>query len=464
VTGERTVVVLPHADPTVRLRAPGHSVRDLHRAAVERLVVAALDDPAEPGQEVLRAAAAQVWRSPSDDAARLAASATLLALADPGRRWSVRLRLDDLELGEGSTERSADIRRAADGLPFGPEIAEAARIARAPGATVWVDRDQQLPALARLGSELDRPIRVAGDFAGWHWPVIAAWLPPGSQHGRLPAYWETDPQPGGQTDQGAVRWLSRPCTDDPPGSRWADEISGAQLRDPGALPPGCAAAIVGVTYADDLGIHTADGVALPWPAVRAGVRRLRAAGAQVLVEQLMGDAQRDRAGLLDTAASLAGSEVDWRIVGCRPFARSGNGTAGDSPRADGRDLRRGSGHPTVDPALPTEVARILRGRARLAPQRLAFHYLHVDRPAEPALAPGARVLRHDGQWWLADLATVRVLRLDPRIGPHLAKLPDAAAIAAAFPGRPAVTRSVLRTLGRAGVLTSARTCEPGGPP
>lgn len=470
---KRTVVVLPHADPSVRLVAPGRSdVHNLHQRAVAR-IVGAQEVSAPAGGElrtILHAAARATLAGRADPVARLAASATMLALCDPGQQWSVRLRLDDLELVEGSTERGADVRRAAADLPFGPELAAAVELA-GHDPIFWIDRDQQLPALAALASRVDRPVRVAGGFALEHWRVLRTWLPAGSRPVALDAYWETDvggvPGRRGQTAGAAaepVRWLSRPRVAGGPRRRWADEITGEELGHPERLPEGCAAAVLGIAGADEQGIVTGDGSALDWETVAASVKALTGGGVRVLVEQLLAAPGHTADSAVATARCLAGGDLGWRVVGCRPFhlppeagrrGRAGGlewgGRRVAARPASDRDLPRSIDYGAADlaPVVP-EIVRYLRGRHRLAMQRVARFYLR-DAGRGQSLAPGVVVHVSGGGCWLVDLAAVRVMRLDPRIGRRLAALGPGEPVPAAFPD-PDLARSVAGMLARAGAL------------
>lgn len=479
---ERAVVVLPHADPSVRLVAPGRpDVHNLHQQAVARIVSA--QDASAPAADdlrtVLHAAARATLARRADPVARLAASATMLALCDPRQQWSVRLRLDDLELVHGSTERGADVRRAVPHLPFDPELAAAVELARR-DPIFWIDRDQQLPALAALGSRVDRPVRVAGGFAAEHWRVLRTWLPAGSRPVALDAYWETDDggvpgHPDGTAGGGAaavpVRWLSRPRVAGGPRRRWADEVTGEELRHPERLPEGCAAAILGIAGAGEQGIVTGDGSALGWETVAAGVQALTGGGVQVLVEQLLAAPGHTAESALATARCLVGGDLGWRVIGCRPFhLRPATGRHGraESHNWGGRsivarpardlDLPRSIDYGAADLAtVVPEVVQCLRGRHRLAMQRVARFYLR-DAGSGQSLAPGIVVRVTGGSCWLVDLAAVRVMRLDPRIGRRLAALGPGEPVRAAFPDADRVAGSVAAMLATAGVLD-----HPGAP-
>src|SRR5205085_7555116 len=119
---------------------------------------------AEPAAEVararllLQAAASLLEREPTPQGRLRALGAALAGMSGPPS--AVRLRLDDLELPGGTTERAADAGVAARGpLPFQAELDEAvAAAASASRVRVVLDRDQQLPALLRLAVELDREI------------------------------------------------------------------------------------------------------------------------------------------------------------------------------------------------------------------------------------------------------------------------------------------------------------------
>ena len=428
---EPIVYVLPHVDPSIRLVAPGYQVQQLHLTAWDRLAEAAARNPpapADPAERALLAAAGAAFESQ----AHLAAQAALVALAGRAHRWPVRLRLDDLELATGSTESADDVLRAVDGLPFADECRQVAG-----PAIVWVDRDQQLPALAALARRITDPVTLAGPFARDHWPVLRTWLPPGSELVELAAHWES-------ATAAPVRWLSRSGD----GHAWLDTATAPEVGDAVAVPAGCVGLILGLAAADAGGVVTSNGDSVSWSAVAALTCR-----APVLAEFWLAAPGETARSCMDSAARIAQADLPWRIAGCRPFHLTSSQWAGRPVPLLPQDatLPRGVRYAAADlSACQADLIRLLRRRGRLAPARTASAYLDLLRQAgEPALAPGVLapgvvVSKADGDFWLVDLAAARTIRLDPRIGTRLIDLPPGAPLPAA----------VVRLLAGAGVLTA----------
>ncbi|GIF05441.1 hypothetical protein [Actinoplanes siamensis] len=468
MTDRADVYVLPHADPTVCLVADGRRVHDLHVSAVERLGDAVLrrwrdHDAGEPATRAVLAAAAKVLAG-FDPSARVAALGAAIALGDPGGTWPVRLWLDDLELVDGTTERPSDILRAAAGVPFTDEVATVLAAATRERPVLWIDRDQQLPALAALAHRLRTPVSLAGGFAGAHWAVLRGWLPAGSDLVDVPVYWRLRTCGGGE-----ARWLTRAA-----GQAWLDYVSADEVRAAGPAS-GCVAAILGVTAADATGVITAEGERLDWPALTAFAIALDRRGGRLLVEQMLGAPGETAQSTLGTADRLADADLPWRIAGSRPFHLPAQ-RDGAAPGWAGRPvtvlpgdaaLARGPRFAQADlRAVQPDVTARLRRRGRLAPARVAGAYLRLarDTPAAdgPALAPGVVVVTIDGECWLVDLAAVRTLRLDPRIGARLAALPPGAPITSAFTGNTRVAAGVTAMLAGTGVLAGVPHADPGG--
>jgi hypothetical protein len=395
------VVVLPHADPSIRLAVHGRPVLDLHQDAVARLTgperrAALLAE--RPDDPLLRAANLVLSTSDIDQPAGLHAAGVLLLLGDPHDEWSVRLRLDDLELVHGSTESSADAVRAAEGLPFGPEIDVACEAVR-DGGVLWLDRDQQLPAMIAMVRRLARAVDVAGPFADRHWLGLRRLLPPESCLVPLRAHWET---------ADGVVWLNRI------GSVWADEV-----RLDEETTGGCRAAILQVATADDTHVRTADGSWWPWPEFGSHVERLRADGTEVLVEFWCLAPGETAVSCVRTAEQLVGAGLPWRIVGARPFhlQPADADQWGANLVRSTEDLARSAAYERPEPndTWP-DVVTALRRAGRLAPHRTACGYLESGRTSS-GLAPGVVPLEDV----LVDLGTARVLRIDPRFARMLAR-------------------------------------------
>lgn len=449
------VVVLPHVDPSMRLVVGGCRVLNLHGVAVERLtgperrsVLAAVVPSVH---RTLLEAADVVLSSPDRDcpAEWLAAAGVVLLLGDPRREWSVRLRWDDLELVAGSTERSRDVVAAAGAQPFEDEVARACDEMRGRSAVVWVDRDQQLPAVVALARRLAGPMAVSGPFAARHWAVLRGLLPSGSELVPLAGTWTTrDPATGQE-----LGWMVRPRGEH---LHWVDEVAGQELTAVDELPNGCRAAIVAIATADQRGVRTADGHRWEWADISAAVRRLCARGAEVLVELWCPAPGETAQSCLRSAEHLAAARVPWRIAGCRPFHLRPDSIEWDVQVEPGLgDLARAASYPKADltSTLPDIVAA-LRSAGRTAPHRTAAGYLECTVDAR-TLAPGVVVVTGpSGEDRLVDLGTARVLGIDSRIARRLRGLSPGTPVVDAFGS--GVRDKILRLLDQAGVLAPVR--------
>ncbi|MFB6614202.1 hypothetical protein ACFCV9_08300 [Streptomyces sp. NPDC056367] len=493
------LIVLPHGDPTLRYEAPGHRTAELHRAAVDRLTSAAqrqwlrgvLRTEAEAaagsgtGDLALLEAADRFLSEPPrapdvdgtgvpDGAAtsRLLAVDVVLTLAGPRAGWPVTLRLDDLELVHGTTQSTADVARAAaaGGTPFVPELLQARALLDDGPAVLFVDRDQQLPALFALVAQGPaRPLFLDGPFARRHWPVLRRHLPPGSGLRRTHALARAEGRP--------EAWLTRP--DDGP---WADQLTGAELAAlaaGAAAPAGCAAAVVTLAAATAEGVLTADGTALSAGQLASAVRQLAGAAVRVLAELWLGAPGVDETQLRATAAWLAAADLPWQVAGCRPFHLPGPRRPGaDGPDGPEHDRRQGeptwAGHPApVRPAPPEldlprgalldgptrtellpELLAVLAARHTPVPGRVAGAYLAEPGTPEPEdrLVPGATVVMLGAHTVLADLRTRRTYALDPRLGGRLARLGPGQPVSAVLPQGRALERTVA-LLSSIGVLS-----------
>ncbi|MEV7776418.1 hypothetical protein [Kitasatospora sp. NPDC086791] len=242
-------------------------------------------DPAEDRTKALFArAAARVTARGGRSAGRLRAVGMALRLAgeaDP----ALRLAADDVELVGGTTERGADVVRAAErtGL-LGPELRWARTAVPDGRAHLLIETDQQLPAAAALLTALG-PERVVlcGRFAVAHREALRA-LAPFSAAGfedwtpawRLGEEWSGDGTP--------VRWVRR-AADWRAGGPWA-----------GWLAPDEAAALPAEAWRDCRGAALTVARLASWAEVtgadggRTDLRAVLAAadGAPLRVELLVG--------------------------------------------------------------------------------------------------------------------------------------------------------------------------------
>ncbi|MFD7660146.1 hypothetical protein ACFV4N_39725 [Actinosynnema sp. NPDC059797] len=459
-----SLVVLPHADPTLSIEAPGRRAVALHRQAVDRLTGgearAALlgllrehDGPDAVGRIALARATDEVLSGTPAATDRWIAQNVVLTLAGAAASWQVRLRLDDLDLVTGSTESSADVLAAARAAgPFEPELAAAAAHVTDPDAVVHLGHDQQLPALVRLGLLTGAPLAVDGAFAERHWPVVADLLPPGSS----------------LVPTGAVEYVAGTRTTwqrRVDGVTWAGPVSGPELSgSPTRTPPGCAVGVVAVALADRDRVLLADGTALSPDAFRSAVAALHAGGARVVVEFWLGAPGVTEEQLIGTATWLAGQDLPWRIAGARPFhlpsttrnppTRWAGADVAVPPTAPGLDLARSA--PVV--GVPPEhvlgaVTDALSARGRLFPARLAGAYLAPadEPPAQPCLSRGVRVVAVETGHLVVDLLRLRTFAIDSRIGARLAPLAPGVPIAEVLPST-GVRDRVVAVLSSAGVL------------
>lgn len=519
------LITLPHADPTVRLTAPGRRVVELHRAAIARLtglaarrsLCATLAAPsaASVAELALARAADRVLTVPADPVSRLIAEDMTLTLRSRVVRWPVRLRLDDLQLTEGSTESGVEVDRVSRSpLPFDQELEQArALIERDGDAVLWVERDQQLPGLFRLARTAGRALCLDGPFARRHRVALLRWLPRGSDladtgtvpliHAEFrPATGESvEGPPGGAAAPGAgpsgtdpaaapagPAWLRRDT-----GHRWVDQLSGAELAAAAGHgpPPGCAAAIVPIALAGPREVLTGDGTALTVAGLAMSVRALAGAGVPVLAEFWIGAPGTGTAELIASARWLAEApeaDLPWRVVGCRPFHLS---SPGESTGATARptwarrpvavlppprhaDLVRAPRFAGLAPAeIAAQLTAVLAARHRPVVGRLAGAYLAaaavpaassaaVSCPA-PSLrfVPGVVAVPIGGRHLLVDLLTRRTFALHPRLGAALAALPPGAPLGTVLSGR--VLDRAVALLSGSGLLFGAPPM-PGGDP
>lgn len=232
------VLVPPHGDPSLAL-VPGREVDavvDAGRAFVAGVLDGSVAASA-PGANaaLLIAAGRQAAAAGRPPLGRLRGLGTLLAgLDDEG--FGVRLRLDDLELAAGSTERGADVVAAA-GRPAPYDAALGEAIEATTGARhvrLVVERDQQLPAAARAAAELTAQgvrVELTGRFATQHWEALRALTPfeattlaptPSGLHWRVAAL------PGDPAAPPDLDWRDRAADPRPPG-RWAGRLSLREL-------------------------------------------------------------------------------------------------------------------------------------------------------------------------------------------------------------------------------------------
>ncbi|WEV29183.1 hypothetical protein OYE22_31340 [Streptomyces sp. 71268] len=390
-------VVPPYGDPSLRLahHPEDGELLDITVEFVAELVAAAEDgkpfdgaEPADRGAALMRTAGtAALGNRHADTVHRLRGLGPVLAsLATPAH--GVHLRLDDLELTEGTTQSSADVLRAAAApAPYQAALARAADHARTHReVTVVIERDQQLPAALWLLGELraapPRTVRVTGRYATACWPVLRT-LPPCADATLAP------------TPRG-LPWLVvdpfRP--DAPPGLRWRERAADPRPHGPWAGR----VALRHVLAGDAAGARTAvlglcasgervlgrGGSTATWPELARAVEVLRAQGTRVLAEVWIGapgcapdEATRGLRAVADTVDRVAGLcvfdwPVGWTTPRWGPYPVTYEKTGHDLAR---HHSLRGQPPPAELTALVTALAGPLARAGELVPGRVAAAYL-----------------------------------------------------------------------------------------
>ncbi|MCK8504156.1 hypothetical protein [Myxococcus fulvus] len=404
------LVLPPHRDVTLVPEVPeGWHLLDLARDFTRRVFSAGSVEAecrtressppsSQTMRELLLLRAAQGLRERGALSELRALGAVLTAIS--GSPHGVHLRLDDVELESGTTERSADVQRVS-GMPspFSDDVAAVlARFEDARCVRLWLERDLQLPAAVSLAQACPAHValEVAGPFASTHRKVLA----------RMPAFrratfpeqvpalrwrvrplsgdtsvedlvWISDglglevlaPYPWGDDQDWAVMepdsarpesgpeegWLGRCSLDDvrayTGGARWAGHVSlGSLLAADALVESGCHTVVVGFCGLANGRVVDPDHGFIPVELLVQGYQRLKAAGVRVVAEWWVGAPGVDEAALDATLAALEGSRFFDHLAGVRPFhasveriARVRNparwwGQPGDAP-AD-RDLSR----------------------------------------------------------------------------------------------------------------------------
>jgi hypothetical protein len=494
----KLLVLPPHRDVTCVPEAPeGWHVLDVARGFCQRVgareflvqAAEAREQAAATPQSLrelllLRAALALFQRgSEAPHRPLRALGAALTALSGPPS--GVRLRLDDIELEGGTTERSLDALRAAAMPALYTEDLEraAGRLAGAERVRLWLEKDLQLPAAVALAEACpsEVPLEVAGPFAETHRRVLAAL--PAFQRASFPQdvaplRWRVVPLEDGREPLGWVPEGAEP----PVRELWAGHVALGALLEPELLETsGCCTAVVGFCAVDEAGVLGSDGLRLPLEPLARAVERLRAAGIRVVAEWWVGAPGVDEAAHERTCAWLGERPLfDW-VAGVRQFhwtrGRAGQDFGGVPVRflapPEDRDLARsvpweapGSVAPGRQGELLTALAGRLLQRAPLSPGRVAWALMHP--PAPPA--PGGALTRLDGDcalvrlpatlegvvkptWYAANLRTGGVLAVDARLVPLLARWERPALASEALASLPEAQRSKLEaTLKSRGVL------------
>jgi hypothetical protein len=501
------VIVPPHADFTLEWPAPeGFETVDAARffvaTALEpsglRRKAEALERQGVEGETaravLLLRAAAELMESGGGDVHRHlracgAGLTGLSAVSSP-----MRLRLDDVELPEGTTERSRDLPGdldALDGL-YGHGLTHALRHCgeSVERVRLRLDRDQQVPAVVALVRRLEgrRGVEVTGAFAVRHWAALSRL--PGFSRVALHVDEDCAPIVAGSpllpSAEPRLRWVDDPYhLRIPSGGPWGGVVPFGTLAEPQALiATGCR--VVVVTFCA-LGREAvgADGQVLHPEVLTAGVQALRAAGVWLVGEWWIGAPGIGEEALERTLQALEQAPPFDGFAGVRAFhwpahrgAEPWGGvhvTPGPVP-AD-RDLARSrpfEAPGTLPAAQAVErlhaLAQKLALKGPTLPGRLAQAY--VSRPSPPP-ERGERVrldpdcalvtvpVSVDGKpgpvTYAVNLRTGLLLAIDSRLAPSLQGLHASAALAEALPRVPEAQRAKLaRTLVDKAVLIEVR--------
>lgn len=481
----------PLGDVTLEAVAePGWTVEDPQAAFVKRVTAPAFlrdhataleDAGGQPADGLPRAllarGAAELLEITSEAYPWLrACGAALTSVSGPPS--PVRLRLDDLELACGTTERSADVLAAAEApAAYEPELDAA--LARCDGADVVrlvLDRDQRLPAVLSLAARLASRTRleVAGAFAHAHATALSR-LEPLRTAVFVDALlrWRIRPPPGLASEPAAWTWCpdvgAGPWSLGGTAAPWAGRVPlGWLARRPEALASCRTTVVTFVTAGAE--VVDAEGHAWPRGEILRGARLVRERGGTVVAEWLVGAPGTGRERLLESVSVLAGDSPFHRLAGFRRFTwpvTGAVGWAGAGLRAaevpEGHDLARtrpfhAPGTLTggaLDDVIAELAARMPDARG---PGSCALAYT-ADPPAsftglpDLMLDPDCAVVRSDEGWRAVNLRTGTVVGLDERLARRLHGLRRPVRRAEALSAVPAAKRDTLvATLQRRGVL------------
>ncbi len=324
------LVVLPHRDVTLRPRAPeGFVLHDASAAFWSRVAGAgglgatlerwrAMPWEAARARTLLTGSVAEalLTRGPDLHERLWATGAALEAIGSEYPH--LRLRLDDLELVDGSTERPVDVAAAAERVgPWEAELEAALAVAEgAERVALWLDRDQQLPCAEAFARRLPQPERLElwGPFAVEHADALRK-LP---ALGRARVIQTELPveviAPPGHADVGALAWREEGAP--VPLTLWAGRVRLEELS--GIAEAGSARAVCfafcAVTTEAVLGV---DGVKHPRAAVELAMAKLVNAGVRVLCEWWVGAPGVSERAHLESAEEL--SQAQWPLAGLRAF-------------------------------------------------------------------------------------------------------------------------------------------------
>ena len=481
------LVVLPHGDPTIAVG--GDEALDVERTfcghTVARLGLAGGSALAPRDALALAAARSLLGRTGTSVHARLRAVGALLAARSAGT--AVHLRVDDVELAQGTTEKTADLAAAAEGAaPWAEELATAAEALGGEDVVrLWIDRDQTLIAAATLAARLPArvAIELAGPFADKHATALAT----------IPAFararfvrdaaaptWTIAGFPGVTDGDGpGVEWrrhLPRP----PAGARaWAGTIHAEELKTPDALlASGCKVAAVAFATWDADGLLARSGDRYAAADMIAAARTLADGGCALVGELWLGAPGIGEAAVDATLAYLEAERPCAWMAGFRGYSWD----VAEAPRAwDGRVISVGEPEPGRDlartrpftaegtitaarlgaiaPALLAKLAKLGGPVAGNCGQAIATR--PPAPPTTPRLDEDCAIVELavglDGKpgpaWTATNLRTGTTLALDARLAPRLAALAKGGSVDEALAPVPAEKRAgFAKALASKGVL------------
>jgi hypothetical protein len=448
-----------------RVLRPAHLLEE-----ARRLEAAPTVDDARVRALTLRAAADVLAVPTLSLHAHLRASgAAFVALCGPVA--AVRLRLDDLELRDGSTMRTADVATAAVGqLPFGPDLDQAAAaVAGSEFVRIWVDRDQVLPGAVALIRRLPMRAELAGEFASEHAYALLriARASVAAEVGAGGLAWHIVGPPS-LPAQEPIRWYPRL-----PGAAgevdverpWLARTTLSRLANGDVPFAGCRGLIVGFCTAGS-SIVDASGVVLARGRVERAIDAVRGAGVQVVAEWILG-----APGISEADYELTMTDIrrrpffDW-LAGLRRFeltqGSSWRGVVAGAPPPE-EDLARSL--PIKEPpTLPRSAVDALLDRAARELQEdrafVAGAVAGAFLEAPPVRPKPGRLLKLDSDcaifpsadapdtvpWCVVDFRTGTTLMLDSRAGRRLAAFREPRELEAVFPRCGPTTERLVQTL------------------
>jgi len=483
----KLLVLPPHRDVTCVPEAPeGWRVLDVARAFCQRVMTTetlarAVEtrerEPATPQtmrELLLLRAALVLWKRGRADAHRplRALGAVLTALS--GAPSGVHVRLDDIELEGGTTERSVDVLRIIQRPALYDEdlVRAAGSFPGAERVRLWLEKDVQLPAAVALAAACPAsvPLELAGPFVATHRAVLAtlpAFQRASCPEDVAPLRWRVAALDAAEPEP--LTWVPEGARPPAEGGPWAGHVPlGALVEAEALVASGCRTAVVGFCSVDEGGVLGSDGRRVPLESLAAAVERLRATGARVVAEWWVGAPGVDEAAHERTFTLLGQRPLfDW-VSGVRPFhwtrGRPGEDFAGVPVRflapPEDRDLARTvpfEAPGTVPHARLAELLTSLAGkllqRASLSPGRVAWASLHPPAP----VAPGGERIRLDGDcalvhlpatldgvakpsWYAANLRTGAVLAMDARLAPMVAGAEQPVTVGELFAALPEAQR------------------------